>query len=78
MINYRAIQSFDHPYILNMLMSMKLCQTQIYIHIDSQLTNDDFNEEVLETLSNLLSAFGQKTFFKSSRIENIQDAISSY
>ena len=60
-----------------MFMSMESCQTQTHIHIDSQLTNDDSNEEVLETLSNLLSAFGQKIFFKSSRIENTQDAISS-
>ena len=39
-----------------MFMSMESCQTQIYIHINSQLTNDDSNEEVLETLSNLFSA----------------------
>ena len=43
-------------------MSMKSCQTQTHIHIDSQLTNNDFNEEALETLSNLLLAFGQKIF----------------
>ena len=43
-------------------MSMESCQSQTHIHIDSQLTNDDSNKEVLETLSNLLSAFGQKTF----------------
>ena len=59
-------------------MSIESCQTQTYIHIDSQLTNDDSNEKVLETLSNFLSAFGQKTFLKSSRIENTQDMISSY
>ena len=61
-----------------MFMSMKSCQTQTHIHIDSQLTNDDSNEEALETLSNLLPTFGQKTFLESSRIENTQDAISSY
>ena len=78
MVSYHTIQSFDHPSTLNMFMSMKSCQTQIHIHIDSQLTNDNSNEEALETLSNLLLAFGQKTFPKSSRIENTQDAISSY
>ena len=51
-------------------MSMKVCQTQIHIHIDSQLINDDSDDEVLETLSNLLPAFGQKIFSKSSRDEN--------
>ena len=61
-----------------MFMSMESCQTQTHIHIDSQLTNDDSNEEALETLSNLLPAFGQKIFLESSRIENTQDAISSY
>ena len=61
-----------------MFKSMELYQTQIYIHIDSQLNNDDSNKEVLETFSNLLSTFGQKTFPKSSMIENIQDGISSY
>ena len=61
-----------------MFISMESCQTQTHIHIDYQLINDDSNEEVLETLSNLLFIFGQKTFFKSSRIENTQDAISSY
>ena len=45
-----------------MFMSMESCQTQTHIHIDSQLTNNNFNEEALETLSNLLPAFGQKTF----------------
>ena len=70
MVSYRAIQSFDHPCI----MSMESCQTQIHIHIDSQLTNDDFNEEALETLSNLLSTFGQKIFPESSTNENTQDA----
>ena len=78
MVSYHIIQSFDHPYTLNMFISMESCKTKIYIHIDSQLTNDDSYEEVLETLSNLLSAFGQKAFFKSSRIENTQDAIFSY
>ena len=43
-------------------MSMKSCQTQIHIHTDAQLTNDNSNEEALETLSNLLPTFGQKTF----------------
>ena len=43
-------------------MSMESCQTQTHIHIDSQLTNDNSNEEALETLSNLLPTFGQKTF----------------
>ena len=47
-----------------MFMSIELYQTQKYIHFDSQLTNDDSNDEVLETLSNLLSAFGQNTFFQ--------------
>ena len=61
-----------------MFMSMESCQTQIYIHIDSQLTNDDSNEEALDTLSNLLPAFDQKIFSESSKIENTQDAISSY
>ena len=46
-----------------MFMSMESCQTQTHIYIDSQLTNDDFNEEVLETLSNFLPTFGQKIFF---------------
>ena len=59
-------------------MGMESCQTQTHIHINSQLTNDVSNEEVLETLSNLFSTFGQKTFLKSSRIENTQDAIFSY
>ena len=45
MISYHAIQSFDHPCILYMFMSMKSYQTQTHIHIDSQLTNDNFNEE---------------------------------
>ena len=61
-VNYRAIQSFDHPCTLNMFMSMESCHTQTHIHINYQLTNNDSNEEVLETLSNLLLAFGQKTF----------------
>ena len=78
MINYHAIQSFDHPCTLNIFMSMESCQTQTHIHIDSQLINDDSNEEVLEILSNFLSTFGQKFFFKSFRIKNTQDAISSY
>ena len=34
-------------------MSMELCQTQTHIHINSRLINDDFDDEVLETLSNL-------------------------
>ena len=62
MASYYTIQSFDHPCTLNMFMSMESCQTQTHIHIDSQLTNNDSNEEALETLSNLLSAFGQKIF----------------
>ena len=62
MVSYRAIQSFDHPSTLNMFMSMESCQTQTHIHIDSQLMNDDSNEEVLETLSNLLPAFDQRFF----------------
>ena len=53
-----------------MFMSMKSYQNQIPIHINSQLTNDDSDEEVLETLSNHLPAFDQKIFFKSSRNEN--------
>ena len=47
MTSYHAIQSFDYPCTLNMFMSMESCQTQIHIHIDSQLTNDDSDEEVL-------------------------------
>ena len=62
MANYRVIQSFDHPCTLNMFMSMESCQTQTHIHINSQLTNNDSNKEVLETFSNLLPAFDQKTF----------------
>ena len=41
-----------------MFMSIEPYQTQIHIHIDSQLTNDDSNEEALETLSNLFPIFG--------------------
>ena len=63
---------------MNIFMSMKSCQTQTHIHINSQLTNDDSDDEALETLSNLLAAFGQKIFSKSSRDENTQDAIFSY
>ena len=59
-------------------MSMKSCQTQIYIYIDSLLTNDNSDDKALETLTNLLPAFGQKTFFESSRDENSEDAIFSY
>ena len=62
MVSYHTIQSFDHPCTLNMFISIESCQTQIHIHIDSQLTNDDSNEEVLETFSNLLPTFGQKIF----------------
>ena len=58
MINYCAIQSFDHPFILNMFMSIESYQTQTHIHIDSQLTNDNSDEEALETLSNLFPTFG--------------------
>ena len=61
-----------------MFMSMKSCHTQTQIHIDSQLTNDDSNEKVLETLSNLLPTFDQKIFFESFRDENSQDAIFFY
>ena len=43
-------------------MNMESCQTQTHIYIDSQLTNDDSNEKALETLSNLLPTFSQKTF----------------
>ena len=53
-----------------MFMSMESYQTQTYIHIDSQLTNDDSNEEVLKILSNLLPTFGQKIFSESSTNEN--------
>ena len=53
-----------------MFVSMKSCQTQIHIHIDSQLTNDDSDGEALETLSNLLPTFGQKIFSESSKNEN--------
>ena len=60
MINYYIILSFDHPCISNMFMRMKLCQTQPHIHIDSPSTNNDSNNEVLETLSNLYPTFGQK------------------
>ena len=59
-------------------MSMKLCQTQTHIHINSQLINDDSNDEALETLSNLFPTFGQKIFFESSRNENTSDTISYY
>ena len=62
MISYHIIQSFDHSCILNIFMSIESYQTQIYIYIDSQLINDDFDKKVLETLFNLLSAFGQKLF----------------
>ena len=31
------------------------CQTQLHIHIDYPLINDDSNDEILETLSNLHS-----------------------
>ena len=78
MASYRAIQSFDHPSTLNMFISMESYQTQTHIHINSQLTNDDSNEEALETLSNLFLTFDQKIFLESSRIENTQDTISSY
>ena len=78
MANYRVIQSFDHPCILNIFMNMELCQTQTYIHINSQLTNDDFDDKVLETLSNLLPIFDQKIFSESSRDENTQNMIFSY
>ena len=53
-----------------MFMSMKSCQTQTDIHIDSQFTNDDSNEDVLKTLSNLLSTFGQKIFSSHLSEEN--------
>ena len=78
MVSYHIIQSFDHPCILNIFMSIESCQPQTQIHIDFQLTNDDSNEEALETLSNLLFAFGQKIYFESSRDENTQDAIFYY
>ena len=78
MASYHTIQSFDHPYILNMLMNMKLCQTQTYIHIDSRSCSDNSDDEALEFLSNLLPTFDQKIFFESSRDENSQDVISSY
>ena len=61
-----------------MFMSMESCQTQTHIYIYSQLTNDDSNEETLETLCNLLPTFGKKIFHESSTNENTQDAISSY
>ena len=61
-----------------MFISMESCQAHTNIHIDSQLTNDGSNEEVLEIFSNLLPGFGQKFFFKSSRIVNTWDTISSY
>ena len=51
-------------------MSMKLCQTQIYIHIDSLSISDDSNDEALESLSNLHLAFSQKIFFESSKNKN--------
>ena len=38
------------------------------IPFSSQLTNNDSNEEALETLSNLLPAFGQKTFLSHLRL----------
>ena len=33
---------------MNMFMSMESCQTQTHIHIYSQLTNDNSNEEALD------------------------------
>ena len=63
MVSCYAIQSFDHPYIPNMFMSMELYQTQPHTH-------DDSNDEELETLSNIYPTFGQKIFFESSRDEN--------
>ena len=45
-----------------MFMSMKLCQTQTHIDIDSLLTNNDSDDKALEIFSNLLPAFGQKIF----------------
>ena len=45
-------------------MSIEPYQTQIHIHINFQLINDDFDEEALETLSNLLPTFGQIFFFQ--------------
>ena len=61
-----------------MFISMESCQTQTHIHIDFQLSNDDSNEEALETVSHILPVFGQKTFSESSKIENTQNAIFSY
>ena len=61
-VSYHTIQSFDHPSILNMFMSMELYQTQTHIYINFWLINDDFDEEALKILSNLLSIFGQKIF----------------
>ena len=43
-------------------MSMKLCQSQMHIHIDSLTINDDSNNKALEILSNLHPTFGQKIF----------------
>ena len=68
--SYRVIQSFDHPCIPNMFMSMELYQTQTHIYINSWLTNDNSDDEVLETLSNLFLAFDQKKFSESYRDEN--------
>ena len=53
-----------------MFMSMESCQTQTHIHINYQLTNDDSNEEALETLSNILPTFRQKIFSESSMNKN--------
>ena len=58
-------------------MSLETCQIHTHIYIDSQLTNDDSNDKVLKTLSNLHPAFDQKTFTESSRDENSHDVNSS-
>ena len=70
--------SFYRPRTSNIFMSMESYQTQTHIYIDFQWTNDDSNEEALETFSNLLPTFGQNIFSKSSTNENTQVAISSY
>ena len=61
-----------------MFISMESYQIQTHIHINSQLTNNDSIEETLETLSNLLPAFGQKTFLShlGLRIHRIRSPLT--
>ena len=59
MASYRVIQSFDHPCIPNMFMSMRLCQTQIHILINFPSINDYSDDEVLKIFSNLHSTLAK-------------------